>query len=134
MKKGDLVWGIERRLTVSPALSGSSLYNSEYVPALGLYVDDSATKSGHKSPILLINEEVKVHVWPIFNTEAEASEYITDTLSSEFTKSKTLLNRYGKHRVKTEYYGTVKIDCNITEETRNDTQDNSTGTATGIQR
>ena len=115
MKKGDLVWGLVRE--TNPGWAGSSLHEDTWIPALGLYVDDAVTTSGHQSPILLIDGEVEVHAAPIFATEAEASEYIEDTLSSEFSRNKkALLTRYGKHRVKTEYYGAVKIDCNITEE------------------
>jgi hypothetical protein len=121
MKKGDLVWGIVRE--TSDGWAGSSLHSNTYAPALGLYVDDAVTTSGHQSPILLIGGESSVHTYPIFATEPEAAEYIADKLSSEFSRSKAMISRYGKHRLKTEYYGTVKIDhpvkvkidCIITE-------------------
>ena len=107
MKKGDLVWTAIQ--VVEPGFG--SLYSSRWAPALGLYTDDAVTTGGHQSPILLINGEARVE-HRIFATEAEVIAWIDARLE----KSAKLLTRYGKHRVKTEYYGTVKIDSNFTEE------------------
>jgi len=115
MKKGDIVW--------TPVnVSMSEWWNGpNFEPHPGLYMYNVTTTSGTSKPVLFVNEKIYTCQFPIFESEAETIAYIAENRLNEYIKVKPIPpippidTKYSKRRVKTEYYGTVKIDCNATE-------------------